>query len=290
MPDGPAYSTTVRASVVSQPGAPREVRVALVQTAVPQDNRLSWTIPQRIADFARFADLTREAASSRPTPDVIVWPETMFPGTTFSPPDAEIERRSGIGVPVSPDDLKVLARLGYSPSMTSESGDTLLPISFFADRLVELQSEVRVPMLIGAAGSQGLRFEGVQPRWDARFNSVFVVADGEVAPGRYDKIELTPFGEVIPYVWRWPQLQQWVVGLGAAGMAFNLSSGRAAVTLDVPIAARDGAPSAPVFGPPAPTAAPPPLPRLTVATPICFEVTRAEHCRALVYAGGVRRA
>src|SRR5688572_20149831 len=38
-------------------------RVAVIQTNVPQSNKIGWSLAQRMADWERFADLTREAAA-----------------------------------------------------------------------------------------------------------------------------------------------------------------------------------------------------------------------------------
>jgi apolipoprotein N-acyltransferase len=78
-----------------------------------------------------------------------------------------------------------------------------------------------------------------------------------------------PFGEEIPHVWRWPAIQQWVLNLGAAGMAFDLTRGTRAHGLDLPIRRSDFTGEA-----------------VTIATPICCEATRSALCRRLVRADG----
>ncbi|MFN0132773.1 MAG: apolipoprotein N-acyltransferase [Phycisphaerales bacterium] len=230
------------------------VGVAIVQTNVPQSNKLSWSPDHRLREMATLERLTHDAAAAKP--DVIVWPETMFPGATLEPEGVASERSADLEYEVDP---------ALSP-------DGYVPITIFHDRLMALQHKVGVPMVIGAIGVRGLRFEreaeGILPRFDARFNSVYVVDRGEVTGERYDKIELTPFGETIPYIGHWPWLQRWVLDFAAGGMPFNLTPGSGPVRLRLPLGADSIAADGPV--------------PIVLATPICFEVTRPALCRRLV--------
>jgi apolipoprotein N-acyltransferase len=87
-----------------------------------------------------------------------------------------------------------------------------------------------------------------------------------VDPHRYDKIELTPFGEVLPYLGSWSWLREWGKdNLGAAGMLFDLTPGMHETVFTLRTAA--GA-------------------EYHAVTPICFEATRARLCRRLVRRAG----
>lgn len=222
-------------------------RIGVVQSNIPQDNKMSWAIEQRVRDFAEFLELTREAASARP--HLIVWPETMFPGTSLSPEVVNVERESG---------------LGY------RSVD--LPLTAFHDSLVEEQAELGIPMLVGSLGVEGFRIarDGSGPRiqTDKEFNSAFLITGGNVADARYDKMFLTPFGEVMPYISLWPWLERQLLAIGADGMSFGLSAGTTPVVFDIASGDRT----------------------LRVATPICFEVTSSWVCRRLTFQDGSRRA
>lgn len=236
----------------ADPAAPT-ARIAVIQTNVPQSNKIGWSISQRLADWRRFEELTLAAAAQSPRPDLIVWPETMFPGETLNPDAVEAMRRAGL----------VWA-------------DQRLPFTYFADRLVELQRSIGIPMLIGAIAMDdfAVREAGggsVEIDFSARYNSAFLVRDGAVQHDRYDKINLTPFGEVIPYLWRWPAIQNFVVGVGAAGMRFDLTHGTRRFIFEVPLS---------------PDADGRPRPPLKLAAPICFEATMSEVCRALAYRNG----
>lgn len=241
-------------------GTTFDYRVGVVQTNVPQSNKMGWRPAQKLADFRRMVELSKQVSAARPGPDVIMWPETMFPGFALNWDAVEVERANVLVWNVEDKQIP--------------SGK--LPTTQFADDLIRLQQELGVPMLIGAIGADGLRFENHDghpvPTTDRRTNSVFVVSGGKVG-ARYDKVELVPFGEVIPYVWRWPSVQSWVLSLGAAGMAFDLASGTRVGGVEIPLSRSEGDPR-------------PALVR--VATPICFEVTRPSLVRRLsdLHGGG----
>jgi apolipoprotein N-acyltransferase len=227
----------------------KSLRVAVVQTNLPQDNKMGWSVESRRKDLNHFFDLTRQAAAARPTPDVICWPETMFPGMALNPDAIQKLREGGVHY---------------------KSG---LAATQFGDDLSALQTELGIPMLVGCTAVEGdiLADLGVpgHPQHSRIFNSVVLVDKGRPTGTRYDKVELTPFGEVIPFLWRWPDAQNWVVNLGAAGMQFELSPGARAAGLDVPV-------SRPELG----------ARSVRVAAPICFEGTRSALCRRLIRGDG----
>ena len=104
----------------------------------------------------------------------------------------------------------------------------------------------------------------------SRYNSVVLVEpEGAVVPPRYDKVFLTPFGETMPYIRAWPWLQDRMLAIGARGMQFNLDAGVAITRFEVGWTDAAGGSR-----------------RLGVATPICFEDTVPELCRAMVWGEG----
>ncbi|MEZ6243070.1 MAG: apolipoprotein N-acyltransferase [Phycisphaerales bacterium] len=241
-----------------EPGDAGTLRVAVVQTNVPQDNKIGWTPTQRVRDFERFLELTREAVAGEPSPDLVVWPETMSPGDTLDPESLETERAA---------DLVWLLDGEYR-------GATSIGSTMATETLLLFQQRVGVPMLVGATAYDNLRIETDQDgaiRYDADaiYNAAFVIDGGRVVEPWYDKIHLTPFGEVMPYISLWPWLEKQLLAIGANGMSFELAEGTKPVRVHVPTPGGDG---------------------VDVATPICFEATMSGVCRRLVYERGRRRA
>src|SRR5205814_2408598 len=125
------------------------MRVGLVQTNLPQNNKMGWTFEQRLADMQRFEELTRRAASPIPDsagnpakPDVIAWPETMFPGLWLDLQAIAAQRQADLHV-----------------DMDRPGGRERVPTTVFADRLLALQVELGVPMVVGAIGVENFRIE-----------------------------------------------------------------------------------------------------------------------------------
>lgn len=176
------------------------LRIALVQTNVPQDNKTRWTLEQREQHFMAFVRQTREAAAEEP--DLIVWPETMFPGMALDKASARTLSSEGLG-----------------------------SMNVFREALISVQASLEIPMLVGASRVQDLAVvdDGRDIRFDyeGAFNSAFVIDNGRVQDVFYDKLSPTPFGETLPYIKNWPWLQDLVlrIGLGASGMDFGLDSG-----------------------------------------------------------------
>ncbi len=245
-------------------------RIALVQTQLPQDNKEGWTLTVRLHEFARLLQLTQQAAAHRPRPDLIVWPETMFPGAALNAEAVQAQRAAGLGYALDPADVPLAFRETLAPR--AGSARVFLPATFFADTLTAAQARLGVPFLVGAVASEGLVISTgpdgrIAQKADARFNSAFLVRDGRVDAARYDKMELMAFGEVVPYVWRFQKLADWVVSLGVQGWTMDLAWGRGPVAFDLPL------------HPDSPGGAP--RGTLRFATPICFEGSMSRVGRAL---------
>lgn len=231
----------------------KATNIAIVQTNIPQSNKIAWSVAEELAAMDRFEVLSREAAAAAPA--FIVWPETMMPGLSLEP-----------------SAIAELKAKGIFFRVPGPSGETELEADAFATRLFALSRDAATPMLIGEEGWVGLNINqgdnGLEFNKQHRYNSVYLVRDGAASPVRYDKMHLTPFGEEMPYIKHWPWLQQQFLDLAAAGMAFDLSSGTRRTVFE--IAAKGGT--------------------IRAVTPICFESTSASVCRSLVYEGGQRRA
>ncbi len=277
----------------------RTLRVAILQTNVPQDNKTNATAMDEFNQWQRFEKLLAQAASVEPKPQMILWPETMLSGPTLEPSslikleDEQIFynlRPSRNADPADP----------AADSVTTSDRDRRIWATAYADRLLEVSATIDIPMLVGADCLEGIYFEkvgdNIRMKYAHRYNSVYLVDKGRIRrqaastqvgdhageiddrrPIRYDKVYLTPFGEQIPFVWRFDGFSDWFTAVVARGMVMDLSSGI-------------GGPNAhTVFNIPDPANADVPLAR--VVTPICFESTIADHHRRLIFnPDGTRRA
>lgn len=241
------------------------LRVSLIQTNVPQSNKLEWgrESASEIEEFRHLADMTQDASiglKDRDRPDLIVWPETMMPGPTLTPSAVDEYEKKDIR-------SRIPGRDGQP--------DQWIPIREFTDTLLHLQTRVGVPMLVGEEHLDGLSVRvhedgSIEQSVRGRYNSVFMVDHGALSSLRYDKMKPTPFGETVPYLEHLPAVRSWLESVAASGMSLDLRAGTEPTVF--PIATRDGE-------------------TVRCVTPICFEVTVASVCRALCYnADGTRRA
>ncbi len=190
--------------IAAAPDEPGPVVLA-VQTNLPQDNKKVWTVDQQATDLASFIELTEQAAAAVDTsPDLVIWPETMFPGFGLEP-----------------ETIRWLTEFGFNEA------------ALFRDALTGLAERLGTPMLVGSPSYLGLEVDQGQLRWDRHFNSVYLVT-GAPPYQRYDKFFLTPFGETMPYISAWPWLERKLLALGATGMSFNLDSSSDLTRLELP--------------------------------------------------------
>src|SRR5262245_38634800 len=145
------------------------IRIAALQTNVPQSNKISWTPAQELKDWERFTALQREFMATAPKPDLIVWPETMLPGVTLEPAA-----------------LRELEDKGVYFKLQTPQGEKPLEATFFAGEVLALQRESGVPMLVGEEAVIGLNVvdtgKGLRFDRDRRYNSVYLLAEGRIAP------------------------------------------------------------------------------------------------------------
>lgn len=244
-------------------------RFAVVQPDVPQDNRIDWSVRQRYRDWQTLRDITLAAASDPTNPlplDLIIWPEGFVPGWTLDPVSLETERAAQLAWSMTPRDSKDVPELEVPARIRATE---------VVDQLLYMQQRLGIPMLVGSVGFENLHIvdtpEGIEYKRDAMYNSAFLIRSGKVGEVWYDKLHLTPFGEVMPYISGSEWLEQSLLALGANGMEFALSPGREPRNITVPVSQRGGQ-------------------ETSIATPICFEATVSSVCRRLVARGGIRRA
>lgn len=257
--------------IPSSPSDATSIRVGVVQPNVPQDNRMEWTVRQRVRDWHTLRDITIAAARDPKNPeplDVIIWPEGFVPGWTLDPLSLNTERSERLAWDMTLRDPDDVPELGDVPSK--------ILATTVVDEMLILEEALGIPMIVGSVAFDNLRIVEINSKFqyehDAMYNSAFVIDQGQPQPIWYDKLHLTPFGETMPYISTWQWLEQQLLSFGASGMEFALDPGKTARLLTIPIKNHTE------------------MDEVTVATPICFEATISRVCRRLVFKRGVRQA
>lgn len=248
-------------------GDTRTARVGLITTNVPQSVRDGWPPVERVRTLATLSSLSREAAEQ--DADLIVWPETMFPGISPQPEVSDEIRRSGLAWSLTAGELAEIEAMDdldprFVASLQRAPDGALLPLELFDSAVRQIIDGVGVPVFVGSPAFTGYQVSQgtggrVDVTWDARTNSVFLFGAGERP--RYDKVRLTPFGEVMPYISAWPWLESQLLAIGAQGMTFDLDAGSERTRFDVQTESGT----------------------VGIVTPVCFEATMAHHVRNLVH-------
>jgi apolipoprotein N-acyltransferase len=230
------------------PDASETLRVAIVQTNVPQSTKVAWTAEQRYNDWQRMRDLIVYA--SQLEPDLIVLPEAMMPGMTLDADSYRVEVKADL----------------YWRRTAPDGVPEDIAATMLTEELIIFQRMLDVPILIGGAAYDNLQIVeqeqgGYRYESDARYNSVFVIDRGVPPTKRYDKVLLTPFGETMPYISASKWLETKLLGFGARGMLFDLKPGEKLEPVEVRLPNRE---------------------TVRIATPVCFEATMPWVCRRLV--------
>ena len=188
---------------VSREPGPVMGKFLLLQTNIPQDNKLRWSVEEQIEDLGSFMELTAEGLRDFGGADVVVWPESMLPGIGFE--SSVHESLDAHGMTFG----------GLSPS-------------FWRDGILRFAEAIQTPMLIGTntwAGNLDVMEDStssyVDPQW--QYNSV-VLLERETRQ-QYHKVFPTPFGERLPWIDAWPWLREQLLSLGARGLRLQLDAG-----------------------------------------------------------------
>lgn len=200
------------------------VKVAVVQTNVPQSNKQAPTSESIVENWTRMVALTTRAGTQA-KPDVVVWPETMSPAAFNS------------------ESLKY-----YQNAPTREKG-----YEIFYEQTQTLASNLGVHLFAGAHSKSNWQIvkmddgrEFIVPM--ERQNSVYHFQPNSAEPVvRYDKIHLVPFGEYIPWVSAVPWLKQLFIDyLSPHKIDYSLNAGTKMTRFTVPVKARNIRIAAPI--------------------------------------------
>lgn len=163
------YGRLAQAPMLGQPGV-RSVVIGIVQTNVPQSNKLEGDPAERAAkredDFQRLLTLSKASASDEPRPDLILWPETVV---------------------LEPINDEMLARIDAG-QINAEASASIL---------------ARREAVQGHADATGVSLVIGNSAWgfadhERKMNSALVVEPGASSWPRYSKMHLVPMGEYIP--------------------------------------------------------------------------------------------
>ncbi len=246
----------------TQPGP----QIAVIQTNVPQDNKNHSTPTQDAENWRRMIELTRLAASTSPTPDLIVWPETMVP-KAINPKALAFYREMGGGSEIYHELIR----------KTVQSIGTHLMVGSHA-----YEGFVEEPFPDGSPGYIP----------SPRYNSAFLYyADGEQSLDRYDKIHRVPFGEFIPWVGAIPPIKNlFLKWFTPYDRDYSLAQGTALTVFDIPFQPQPDPQQPQDNSTPSLSAAktrgsptPPSINIVRVVTPICYEDAVGRVVRRLVY-------
>jgi apolipoprotein N-acyltransferase len=223
---------------------PHLIRIAVVQSNVPQSNKDHIDEQQEHRNFQQLMDLSEQALAQKP--DLIVWPETMVPQALDEETTAVLTRLK------HPD-------LGYRIA------------------LEQFAATNHVNMIVGAHAYSGWH---ETPKgglmFAKRYNSAYLIQPtGGVSADRFDKIHRVPYGEYMPGADLFPWAKAFLLSLTPYEQDFTLQPGTRWLTFTVLAAAPTEN-----FKPKIPT----PPREINLATPICFEDVITDVPRQMVYA------
>ncbi|MFI4862120.1 MAG: apolipoprotein N-acyltransferase [Phycisphaerales bacterium JB063] len=253
------YQALAAGRAVSADPGKRTATLAVIQTNVPQSNKMEGSSAEhhrrRMADWDRLFELTRAALTDAPETDLIVWPETMVLRPINDEYVSILDTWLAVGEQARADgvlaeDEELAAQVALAERERA-----------FRSRIDEFAVQYDTPIIAGGRAQYVDEDERLM-------NSAFLVVPGSDSYPRYSKQQLVPFGEYVPGP-GW--IRQWFHDtLSPYDYDYTLKRGERPVVFEVALPA-DAEP-------------------LRVATPICFEDAVGHICREMVYANdGTKR-
>ena len=178
--------------------------VAVIQEAIPQFVKQQPESAEEI--FDRHLVLSEEALRAEVRPELIVWPETMAVR------------------PLNREYLSIVP----APGSAQEDVDYLSASHIFDQQLRALAGQ-GVSLLVGAPSVE-LEDSGAVRQYNS---AILYRAGGQRYPGRYDKMHLVPFGEVVPFRESIPWLYRLLMGFTPYDFEYTLEAGDEAVVFDL---------------------------------------------------------
>jgi apolipoprotein N-acyltransferase len=241
-------------------------RIALIQSNVPQSNKNQPTRETDRATWNQLLELSEQALTAEPPPELLLWPETMVPAAINAEAVADFQQRARTWAAMTDAQARQLQDLARQQGVSSEELPAYMSQWFreragYRDKLLALAEEWSLPLLVGAAAEQ------IEPG-DRRHNAVYLLEPGADAPtARYDKLHLVPFGEYVPWLGVVPGLKDWFFQyLTPYGFDYTLDPGGETTVFQ------------------------PANQDLRLVTPICFEDTDAGLVRRMIQAPTGKRA